>query len=263
MDWKERFGEYRFDRLWLRCAVFPVAVPLYFDRVAVGGLPSERSSDLAHASGYAYRVLGEQDAAISRDLLDANTLLVTAPPCRHGDPYLGRPIVGIIGASNLRWIGYVSRATFRQKADWSWPTEAQAAAESQWRSIGLDTKPLQLLHPGIVYGPGCNALDTVINESGRSETVRDTLRSQGFTSKISAASFSYRSPAPAMALPMRSLTASRQANAICSNMRRGWRPIQSTRKQQAYLRARHRRQRPASRHIGLAFPSSIHPIARA
>jgi len=109
----------------------------------------------------------EADAA----LMDADALLVSAPPGQEGDPVLGQFAGAIAGAPHLQSIVYLSTVGVYGDHAGGWVDEAtppvpvsmrsreRLDAEHAWAKLGQRAgKPVAIFRLSGIYGPGQNAL---------------------------------------------------------------------------------------------------------
>jgi len=122
---------------------------------------------------------GSQDAveegALTAALARAGHLLVSVPPAAAGDPVLTAFGDRLSARSDVSWVGYLSTTGVYGNHDGAWVTEEsalrpgsarsrqRAAAEAAWldiwRRAGL---PVHIFRLAGIYGPGRNALETVL-----------------------------------------------------------------------------------------------------
>ncbi len=99
----------------------------------------------------------------------ATHIIVSVPP-GDDDPVLARYRDAILGAANLKWIGYLSSVGVYGNYGGSWVSEAttphpkqprsvaRLKAERDWRKLALDRgTPLATFRIAGIYGPGRNA----------------------------------------------------------------------------------------------------------
>lgn len=128
----------------------------------------------------------EQGAAGSDELLSAlataDHLLISIPPAVTGDPVLAA-FGGHIAANRaLAWVGYLSTTGVYGNHDGAWVTEDSplrpTSDRSRWRQAAEDAWldcwrqhdcPLHIFRLAGIYGPGRNALETVL--SGKAKRI--------------------------------------------------------------------------------------------
>jgi nucleoside-diphosphate-sugar epimerase len=121
--------------------------------------------------------------ADAADAIQAAThLLVTAAPGDEGDPVLAAHAAGLMQASHLRWIGYLSTTGVYGDRGGGWVTEddrpaptqprsqRRVQAEQAWSSFA-GRCAVDLFRTGGIYGPGRSAFDEL-----RAGRARRTLR---------------------------------------------------------------------------------------
>jgi nucleoside-diphosphate-sugar epimerase len=124
------------------------------------------------------RTSGGQVSSVSLILFDAaeaaiataTHVLASAPPDADGDPVLKRYEAALIGASGLRWIGYLSSTVVYGDRDGGWVDEDTPPRPSQPRgqrrldaerawSRFADRCAVDLFRLAGIYGPGRSAFD--------------------------------------------------------------------------------------------------------
>ncbi|WP_199090675.1 SDR family oxidoreductase [Bosea sp. ASV33] len=110
-------------------------------------------------------------SALAKAVAEADAVLVSVQPAEDGDPALGPLRAALMGAPNLRWIGYLSTIGVYGDQGGAWIDEAMPPAptnartrqrveiEEAWLQLGLDSgKPVQIFRLSGIYGPGRNAI---------------------------------------------------------------------------------------------------------
>ncbi|MCX7381238.1 MAG: SDR family NAD(P)-dependent oxidoreductase, partial [Alphaproteobacteria bacterium] len=133
------------------------------------GIPAMVASRRA-APGSALPCVPFADAA--RAIASASHILVTAPPEPAGDPALRAYHAEIAGASELRWIGYLSSTAVYGDRAGGWVDETTAPAPASGRGVlrlkvedawgeFADTRAVDLFRLAGIYGPGRSAFDAL------------------------------------------------------------------------------------------------------
>lgn len=138
-----------------------------------------KAAELA-CDGLAVRVFPGEEAALSRQLAEAEALLASVPPGEDGDPVLARFAGEIEVAPRLRWIGYLSTVGVYGDRAGGWvdetttplPTSRRSrlrlAAEDAWLALGRRSgKAVHVFRLAGIYGPGRSPLDKVADGSAR------------------------------------------------------------------------------------------------
>ncbi len=122
-------------------------------------------------------VLFGPDQPLSATALDGAThILVSVPPGEDGDPVLAQAGDQLADAApRLRWIGYLSTTGVYGDHEGGWVDEdtplnpagergeRRVAAEAAWQTFGrTHGVPVQIFRLAGIYGPGRNALETVL-----------------------------------------------------------------------------------------------------
>jgi nucleoside-diphosphate-sugar epimerase len=110
----------------------------------------------------------------------ATHLIVSIPPGESGDPVLARHAGDILGAPNLRWIGYLSTVGVYGDHGSAWVDEAtpchpgqprsqqRLVAETAWQALAARKgAPLAVFRLAGIYGPGRNALANLADGEAR------------------------------------------------------------------------------------------------
>jgi nucleoside-diphosphate-sugar epimerase len=122
--------------------------------------------------------LGDAGALLAR----ATHVLSSVPPDAAGDPVLDVHGEDLAGASQLRWIGYLSTTGVYGDRAGGWVDEAapllptgergrrRVAAEARWLELQRRRgRPVHVFRLAGIYGPGRSALDAV--RSGRARRI--------------------------------------------------------------------------------------------
>ncbi len=120
------------------------------------------------------------DAAVARDLAEADALLASVPPGHAGDPCLRIFAEDIARSPALTWIGYLSTVGVYGDHDGAWVDEAtplkpvslrsrqRVEAEAAWLALGERTgKAVQIFRLAGIHGPGRNALVNLARGTAR------------------------------------------------------------------------------------------------
>lgn len=134
---------------------------------------TQAKADMLAGSGIRGHVFSpeQRDPAISGEIAEAESILVSIPPEVSGDPVLAAFADTIAAAPNLRWIGYLSTIGVYGDHAGGWVDEATPAApcearskaradvEQAWLAFGAASGIAVHIFrlPGI-YGPGRNQL---------------------------------------------------------------------------------------------------------
>ncbi|MDP4022167.1 SDR family oxidoreductase [Methylobacterium sp. NEAU 140] len=143
----------------------------------------DKAERIAAETGFAMRAFGPDadDSRIAADLADTDALLVSAPPTEDGDGVL-KTYAGVIAASRIGWIGYLSTIGVYGDQGGAWIDETTPAtprsarsrvrleAEEAWLALGARTgKAVQVFRLSGIYGPGRNPI--VKLREGRSQRI--------------------------------------------------------------------------------------------
>jgi nucleoside-diphosphate-sugar epimerase len=153
-----------------------------FSRIAGTVRTREKAAAIA-ASGFGGHAVeafvfdgGEAAPEVAAALMDADALLVSAPPTEDGDPVLAHCAGTILAAPNLASIVYLSTIGVYGDHGGAWVDETtpatpvsdrsreRLAAEQAWSTLG---KPVALLRLAGIYGPGQNALVQIVRGTAR------------------------------------------------------------------------------------------------
>lgn len=139
----------------------------------VGTVQTQAKADLLAQSGLATRVFAgaSRDAAIARELIESDAILISVPPDAQQDPVLRAYADDLAQASHVRWIGYLSTVGVYGDHGGAWvdettqPTPADGRSrnrlvvERQWLDFGAVHRiPVQIFRLAGIYGPGRNQL---------------------------------------------------------------------------------------------------------
>ena len=109
-------------------------------------------------------------AAAGPEIAAATHLLVTAAPGEAGDPVIAAHAAAILGATGLRWVGYLSTTGVYGDRGGAWVEEAtppapgqdrtrrRLAAEEQWGALAA-VRAVDIFRVGGIYGPGRSPFD--------------------------------------------------------------------------------------------------------
>ena len=122
------------------------------------------------------------NSLLDTDISRVSHILISVPPNETGDPVLNRHINLILGATNLRWVGYLSTTGVYGNTDGILvdetsplnPSNARAkrrvAAESAWLNLYKNHNiPVHIFRLPGIYGPGRSSLDQV--KAGRARRI--------------------------------------------------------------------------------------------
>ncbi|GLK67082.1 SDR family oxidoreductase [Hansschlegelia plantiphila] len=146
-----------------------------FDAVDVTARSPE-TADRLHAEGLSAHVFdgGQATGPLTRAVLKASHILVSAPPDPAGDPTLRGVGSALEQASGLRWIGYLSTIGVYADAGGDWvdestPPEADSErgrrridVERDWLTFGARSGvAVQIFRLAGIYGPGRSAVENL------------------------------------------------------------------------------------------------------
>ena len=150
-----------------------------FARIAGTVTTREKAAAIAASGIGGHRVEafvfdGEPSPQVTAALMDATTLLVSAPPGDNGDPVLAHCAETIAGAPQLQSIVYLSTIGVYGDHGGAWVDEdtppkpasarsvARLSAEQAWQALDAHAaKPVAILRLSGIYGPGQNALENL------------------------------------------------------------------------------------------------------